>query len=340
MNSRLLTRWIACVAATALLAGAALAAAKPYKLLKTVPIKGDGGWDYLTVDEAGRRVYVSHGSEVVILDADSYEEKGKIDGLKGVHGIAVATELGRGFISEGQANQVTIFDLKGLKKIGTVETGKNPDAILFDASCGKVFAFNGRDGTATVIEAKDGKVAGTIKLGGKPEGAVADGKGHVFVNLEDKAEVAKLDVAKLTVLERYPIKPGDTPVSLSIDLKNRRLFVGCRSKVLVVLDADSGKVVASQPIGERVDAGGFDPELGLVFNSCGDGTVSVIHQDGADKYTVVENAKTQLGSKTMALDTKTHKLFLPRVEYKPDPDNPKARPKVVPGTFAVLVFGQ
>lgn len=317
---------------------AALAAAPGYHLLKTIPVPGDGGWDYVAVDSAARRVYVSHGTEVVVLDADTYAVLGKIDDLKGVHGIAVAPELGRGFISNGQGNNVTIFDLNSLQKIGTVETGKNPDAILFDAVTQRVFAFNGRSNSATVIGAKDGNVAGTIELGGKPEFAVADGKGNVFVNLEDKSTLLKIDARKLEVLERWPVAPGEAPGSLAMDTKNRRLFIGCANKLVVVMNADNGKVVDKQPIGARNDAAAFDPATGLVFCSNGDGTITVVHQDIPDKYEVVETVKTQVGSKTMALDPKTHKLFLPAAKFKEAA--PNTRPKMEPGTFSVQVYGQ
>jgi DNA-binding beta-propeller fold protein YncE len=332
-------RALATFVLTALVAGTSALAAPPgYHLLKTIPVPGDGGWDYVTVDAAARRVYVSHGTEVVVLDADSYEVKGKIDDLKGVHGIAVAPDLDRGFISNGQGNNVTIFELKTLKKIGTVETGKNPDAIIFDATTQRVFAFNGRSNNATVIEAKDGKVAGTVELGGKPEFAVADGTGNVFVNLEDKSTVVKIDARKLTVLDRWPVAPGEAAVSMAMDTKNCRLFIGCTNKLVIVLNADNGKVVDKQPIGEKVDASAFDPETGLVFCSNGEGTVTVLHQDGPDKYEVVETVKTQPGSKTMALDAKTHKLFLPAAKFKPAVGG--GRPTMEPGTFSVLVYGK
>jgi DNA-binding beta-propeller fold protein YncE len=321
-----------------LLAAAAVAAPPGYHLLKTVPVPTDGGWDYVAVDEGARRVYVSHGTEVVVLDADSYEVKGTITGLKGVHGIAVAPNVDRGFISNGQGNNVTIFELQTLKKIGTVETGKNPDAIIFDPATQRVFAFNGRSNSATVIEAKDGKVLGTIELGGKPEFAVADGTGNVFVNLEDKSTLVKIDARKLAVLDRWPVAPGETTVSLAMDTKNRRLFIGCENKLVVVMNADNGKVVDKQPIGARVDASAFDPETRLVFCSNGEGTVTVIHQDDPDRYEVVETVKTQPGSKTMALDAKTHKLFIPAAKFKPAA--PNARPTMEPGTFSVLVYGK
>jgi DNA-binding beta-propeller fold protein YncE len=236
---------------------------------------------------------------------------------------------------------VTIFDVHSLKPLGTVATGRNPDCIIYEPVTRRVFAFNGGGASATVIEAADGKVAGTIALEGKPEFAAADTSGHVFVNLEDKNEVVRLDARNLKVMDRWPVGPGKTPVSLAMDTANRRLFVGCRSKMLVVMDADTGKVVATASIGDRVDAGGYDAETKLVFNSCGDGTVSVFRQESPDTYSPVETIKTRPGSKTMGLDPKTHRLFLPAVEYKAaDAGAPKARPTPVPGSFVVLVFGK
>lgn len=322
------------------LALAATAPAAPpagYKLEKTVPVPGDGGWDYLTVDAAARRVYVSHATRVEVLDADTGDVKGHIADTAGVHGIAVAADLGRGFTSNGRANAVTVFDLKTLKPLATVPTGKNPDAILYDAASKRVFAFNGGGKSATAIDAAAGTVAGTLDLGGKPEGTVADGAGHVFVNLEDTAEVVKIDARGLKVLARWSVAPAKLPVSLAIDPATGRLFIGCRSKALVVLDAGSGKPVATLPIGERVDAGAFDPATKLVFCSCGDGTVAVVRQEEADKYTPVGTVTTRPGAKTMALDPKTHRLFLPAAEYKAGA--PGTRPAMVPGSFAVLVFG-
>jgi len=322
-----------------LFAGTALAAEPGgYHLLKTIPVPGDGGWDYVTIDPAARRVYVSHATRVEVLDADSGELKGQIPDTAGVHGIALAPDVGRGFTSNGRANTVTVFDLKTLKPLGTVPTAKNPDCIIYDPSTHRVFAFNGGSASATAIDAAEGKAVGTLDLGGQPEFAAADGAGHVFVNLEDKGEVLKLDARGLKVLERWPIAPARAPVSLAIDAPNHRLFVGCRSKVLLVLNADDGKVVASVPIGERVDASAFDPETKLVFSSCGDGTVAVVRQESPDRYTAVETVKTRPGSKTMGLDPKTHRLFLPAAEYRAAA--PGTRPAMVPGSFAVLVFGR
>jgi DNA-binding beta-propeller fold protein YncE len=327
--------------ASLLLLTASVAAADGYKLAKTIPVPGDGGWDYVSVDTAGRRVYVSHGNQVEVIDADSNEVKGTIADLKGVHGIAVASDLGRGFISNGRGDNVTIFDLKTLKPIGDpVTTGKNPDAILYDPSTKRVFAFNGRDGSATVIDAAEGKALGTIDLGGKPEFGAADGAGNVFVNLEDKDTIVKLDAKKMTVLERWPLAPGEGPSALAMDVKNHRLFVGCHNKMMVVVNSETGKVVDHQPIGERVDAVAFDPETGMAFASCGDGTVTVIHEDDPDKYSVAETVKTKTGSRTMTVDPKTHDLFLPTADFKPNTDNPKGRPTMVPGTFAVLRFSK
>jgi DNA-binding beta-propeller fold protein YncE len=325
-----------------LLAGAVPAAApEGYHLLKTIPIPGEGGWDYVSVDAAARRVYVSHATRVEVLDADSGALTGHIADTAGVHGIAVAPDVGRGFTSNGRADTVTVFDLKTLRPLGTVPTGKNPDAILYDPATHRVFAFNGRSASATVIDAADSKVAGTIDLGGQPESGAADGAGHVFVNLEDKGEVLKLDARGLKVLERWPVAPAKAPVSMAIDARHHRLFVGCRSKALLVLDTDGGKVITSLPIGERVDAGAYDPETKLIFCSCGDGTVAVVRQETPDQYAAVETVKTRVGSKTMALDPKTHRLFIPAAEYKPAAAGaPRARPTMVPGTFAVLVYGR
>jgi DNA-binding beta-propeller fold protein YncE len=275
-----------------------------------------------------------------VLDADSGEVKGTIPDTQGVHGIAVAPDLGRGFTSNGRANTVTVFDLKTLKSLGEVKTGRNPDAIVYDAATKRVFTSDGGSAGMTVIDAAEGKAVGTVELGGRPEFIAADGSGNVFVNLEDKNILVKVDGRKMAVLERWPLAPGETPTGLSMDTKTQRLFVGCRNKLLVVVNAQDGKVVAKQPIGEGVDATAFDPETGLIFSSCADGTVTVVHEDGPDKYTVVETIKTKPRAKTMALDPKTHKLFLPSAEFKADPNNPRARPTMVPKTFAVLVYGK
>ncbi len=286
-------------------------AAGGYHLSKTITVGGDGGWDYLIVDDAARRVYVSHGTEVDVLDADSYAVTGKIGNLQGVHGIALAPDLGRGFISDGRANAVVVFDLKTLKAVAKVDAGKNPDAIVYEPVTHKVFAFNGGSGTATVIDTAANKVVGTIDLGGKPEFAVVDGKGHVFDNLEDKSLLVKIDAAKQAVTDRWPLAPGEEPASLAIDVKNNRLFAGCHNRLLAVVDANSGKVIAAPSIGEGVDATIFDPQKALVITSNSEGRLTVIHEDTPDKYSVVETVKTQKRSRTLTLDEKTHRLFVP-----------------------------
>jgi len=339
---------------TAFAAQAAAPAAKPaaaghhlsYHVSKELPLGGEGGWDYLTVDAAARRVYVSHATKVVVVDADSGKVVGEVGNLSGVHGIAVAPDLGRGFISNGRTSMVTIFDLKTLATISEVKSsGENPDALLYDPPSGRVFAFNGRSGNATVIEGKTGAVAGTIALGGKPEFAVTDLNGTVFVNVEDKSEIAAINVKDMTVKAHWPLKPCEEPSGLAFDRKHRRLFAGCSNKMVAVVDADSGKVVTTVPIGPGVDANAFDPETDLVFSSNGgDGTVTVIHEDSPDHYTVVENAATRRGARTMALDEKTHNLFLPTAQFGPPPaptaEQPRPRPAILPGTFVVLVVSR
>ena len=296
-----------------------------YHIIRKIPVPGQGGWDYLIVDEAARRLYVSHGTQVEVLDVDSSAIVGKIPNTLGVHGIAIAPEAGRGFVSNGQTSTVTIFDLKTLKTIGEVPTGKKPDGIIYDPATSQVFAFNGGSNSATVISAADGKVVGTVDLGGGPEFAVADGKGYVFNNLEDQSQVVKINSHKLAVEQRWPLAPCEAPSSMAMDRPNRRLFIGCRSKVMAVVDADSGKVITTVPIGDHVDATAFDPDSRLIFNSNGEGTITVVHQDTADKYSVLETVKTVPKAKTMALDSKTHQLFLSTAED---------------GQFEVLVVGK
>jgi YVTN family beta-propeller protein len=296
-----------------------------YSVIKKIPIPGSGGWDYLTVDEAARRLYVSHGTQVEVLDIDALTVVGNIPNTPGVHGIAIAAELGRGFVSNGQASTVTIFDLKTLKSIADVPTGKKPDAIIYDPATSRVFAFNGGSNSATAIDAATGKVAGTVDLGGGPEFAAADGNGFIYDNLEDESMVLKINSREPKVEQRWPTAPCTAPSSMAMDRANRRLFLGCRSKVMAVVNADTGKVITTLPIGDHVDATAFDTETKLIFNSNGEGTITVIHQDSPDKYSVVETVKTAPKAKTMALDPKTHRLFLSTAES---------------GQFEVLVVGQ
>jgi hypothetical protein len=307
-----------------------------YEVTKTIPIPGDEGWDYVAVDSDARRVYVSHGSHVVVLNADTHEIAGDIPDTQGVHGIAIASDLGKGFTSNGRANTVTMFDLKTLKGLGTVKAGTNPDAIVYDAVTKRVFTMNGRSQDVTAINASDGTVAGTFAVSGKPEFAVADGKGSIFVNIEDKSELVQFDAQKLTITNHWPVAPCEEPSGLAMDTKTRRLFLGCGNKMMAVVNADTGKVVAIPAIGAGVDANGFDPGTKFAFASTGDGNLTVVHEDSSDKFTVLENVATKKSARTMGLDTKTHTVFLPAADF----DAPAAgerRGKMKPGSFVVLV---
>jgi len=309
------------------LLGVAMIAAAPsgYRIIGKIALSGTGGWDYVTVDAAARRVYVTHATQVEVLDADSQQPVGKIAETPGAHGVALAPEFGRGFISAGKADSVVVFDLKTLKAVAQVKTGKKPDAIIYDPATKRVFAMNGDSDSATVINAADNSVAGTVDLGGGPEFAAADGKGNVWVNLEEKNEVVHIDSQAMQVKHHWPVAPCQAPSSLAFDGQTRRLFLGCRNHFMAVVDADSGKVVASYPIGDHVDASAFDPETKLVFHSTGDGNVFVFKQESADKYSLVEKVATNQGSKTMGFDPKSHHLFVPANQS---------------GSFSVLVLGQ
>lgn len=307
-----------------------------YHLMKSVPVAGEEGWDYVAVDSEGRHVFVSHGTHVVVLDADDYSVVGDIPDTQGVHGIAIARDAGRGFTSNGRAGTVTIFDLNTFKPLGTVKAGTNPDAIVYEAGTKRVFTMNGRSDDTTAINVADGTVAGTLALGGKPEFAVADGKGTIYVNLEDKSELVHFDAQKLVVLNRWPMTPCEDPSGLAADWSSRRLFAGCHNKMMAVIDADSGKIVATVPIGEGVDANAFDPGTNLAFASTGDGNLTIAHEDSADKYTLVVNLPTQRSARTMGLDLKTHKVFLPAAEFDP-PAPGERRGKMKPGSFVLLV---
>ena len=282
-----------------------------YHVASEIAVPGAAGWDLLVVDDAARRVYISHATQVDVLDADTGKAVGTIQNTPGVHGIALAPKLGRGFITAGKADCVVIFDLKTLKTIASVNTGKKPDAIVFDPATNRVFAMNGDGNSATVINAVDGAVEGTIELGGGPEFSVADAKGGLWVNLEDKSELLHIDSRSMKIADRWEVAPCQEPSSMALDSLNRRLFLGCRNRVMAVVNADSGKVVASYPIGDHVDASAFDPAAKLVFHSTGDGNVAIFREDNPNTYTFLENVATILGSKTMALDTKTHRLFVP-----------------------------
>jgi DNA-binding beta-propeller fold protein YncE len=329
---------------TLLLVTSALAAGPGYQIIKTFQLGGDGGWDYLTLDAASRRLFISRATHVIVIDADSGKPVGDIPDTPGVHGIALAPQFGRGFISNGREGTVTIFDLSTLKALSKVKAGENPDAILYDPATKRIFAFNGHSHDATAIDAEKGTVVGTIKLDGKPEFAVSDEKGGVFVNIEDKSELAAIDPDKLTVRAVWPLAPCQEPSGLAMDRKNRRLFAGCDNKLMAMVDADGGKVIATVPIGEGVDANAFDPEAGYAFASCGEGVLTVAHEETPGKFTVAENVPTQRGARTMALDTKTHRIFLVTAKFGPPPpataDHPRPRPTILPDSFVVLVVGK
>jgi DNA-binding beta-propeller fold protein YncE len=302
-------------------------------------------FDYIMVDSAARRVYVSHGTEIKVLDADSGALIGNITGLKQDHGVAIASEFGRGFISDGGQGKAIIFDLKTLKVTGEAKADKDADCIIYDPFSKRVFVMNGDPHSATVIDAKSASVVGTIELGGGPEFAVADGKGTVYINLEDKSEVVAVDSSTLKIKSRWPVAPAGGPTALAMDVEHHRLFsAGREPQKLVVLDSDSGKVLQSFAISGGVDAAAYEPETGLIFVSTREGMVHVFHEDSPDTYSEVETIKTETGAKTMGLDTKTHRLFLDTVDFAPAPDataqNPHPRPAAVPGTFRVLVYGR
>ena len=323
-------------ASYAFVAGRA-AGASGYHVSKTIPIGGEGFWDYTTVDPDARRLYVSHGTHVVVLDADTQAVVGDIPDTQGVHGIAIASEFGRGFVSDGRANNITMFDLKTLKTLGTIPAGANPDAIIYDPASKRVFAMNGRSGDITAVNAADGKVAGTIAVGGKLEFAAADGKGTIYVNVEDKSELAHIDSEKLKVLHRWPLAPCTEPSGLAMDTRTRRLFVGCDNKMMAIVSADTGKIITTVPTGDGTDANAFDPGTDFAFSSNGEGTLTVVHADSPEKFSVLENVPTKKSARTMALDLKTHNIFLPAADF----DAPAAgerRGKMKPDSFVVLML--
>ncbi|HKW32191.1 MAG TPA: hypothetical protein VJN92_04250 [Candidatus Acidoferrum sp.] len=334
------------VFATALLLGGLTAtrATESYHLLKQYTFPAAEGstreyFDYITVDAAARRVYLSHGTEIKVIDADNGSVVGTIGGLKQTHGVAVADEFGRGFITDGAQGKLIIFDLKTLKVTGEAKADKDADSVAYDPASKRVFVMNGDPNSSTVVDAKSGSVVGTIALGGGPEFAVADGKGTVFVNIEDKSELVAIDSNTLKIKSRWPVAPAGAPTALAMDTAHRRLFsAGRKPENLVVLDADSGKVIHSFPITAGVDAAVFEPETGMLYVSTREGFVHIFHEDTPDNYSEVEKVKTELGAKTMGLDTKTHNIFVDTANFTtPAGSN---RPQAVLGTFHVLVYGK
>ena len=314
-----------------------------YTPSKEIAVGGEGGWDYLSVDSGARRLYVSHGTKVVVIDIDKDVVVGEITNTPGVHGLVPAPELQKGFTSNGRENKASVVDLKSLQTLAKVETGQNPDGMLYEPGQQEVYMFNGRGESATVIDAKLGKVITTIPLGGKPEFAACDPKaGRVYNNLEDKNQVVAIDTKTHQIVNTWPIAPGEEASGMAIDLAHHRLFLGCGNKLMAMMDSTSGKVVATVPIGDGVDANAFDPGTQLAFASCGDGTVTIAHEDAPDKLTVVQILKTEPRARTMTLDTKTHRIYLgsARFEAPTEPASGKSRqrPKMVPDSFKILVY--
>ena len=331
---------------TLVLTAMASAQSVNYHLLKKVPLgEAAGGgeyFDYLTADPGARRVYVSHGTEVDVVDADSGAVVGKIAGLKRCHGIALAGATGKGFITDGDEGKVFVFDVKTLKITGEIKTDKDSDSIIYDPASKHIFAFNGDPHSASVIDPASATVVKTVELGGGPEFAVADGKGTVYNNLEDKNEVVAIDSQTLGIKARWPVAPAGAPTAMTMDREHRRLFsAGRNPQMLVMLDADSGKVLESLPISAGVDAAAFEDETGLLFVSTREGFVHIFHEDSPDKLSVVQTLKTEYGAKTMALDTKTHNLYLSTAEFsEPPAGQANARRSPVRGTFHLLIYAR
>jgi len=325
--------------AGAMLTGAALHAQDgPYRLVKEIAVGGEGGWDYLSVDPAAHRLYVSHATRVVAIDTRTDKVIGEIADTPGVHGFVVAGGTGHGFSSNGREGKASMVDLKTLQTIRKIDTGANPDFILYEPKQKEVYTFNGGGKSATVIDAATGSVVATIPLGGKPEAGVSDGAGRVFVNIENLNNVAVIDVATHTVAANWPIAPGEEAAGLAMDPKSHRLFIGAHNKLMLMMDSTNGHVLAQVPIGNGVDSTWFDPGTGYVFSSCGDGTTTIAHEDSRDKLTVVQTLKTQQGSRTMTLDPATHKIYLSAIDYEPQASDSKERPKMKPGTFKILTY--
>ena len=320
------------------------AADSGYHIIKRLKVGGEGGWDYLTVHESARRLYISRSTHVMVIDMDTDKVVGDIPNTPGVHGIAVASELGLGFTSNGKTDTSTIFDLKTLKVFGEVKTGGNPDAIIYDSPSKKVFTFNGRSKNITVIDAAAKKVLSTIPLGGKPEFAATDGKWKIYVNIEDSNEVVEIDTFTTKISQKFSLKPCNEPTGMGLDTSKHRVYSGCHNKIMTVLDTKTGKVIATTPIGANVDGNGYDSETGLAFSSNGDGTLTIVQETSPGKFEVVETVKTQRGSRTMAIDPKTHNIYLPTAKFTQPKESsqgePKPRPEMVKDSFEVLVVGK
>jgi YVTN family beta-propeller protein len=311
-------------------------AAGSYKIVNKIIIEGNEKWDYIFSDDSTSRLYVSHGSQVVVIDEVTGKVTGKISDLKGVHGIAIAPKLNKGFISTKMDNTVTIFDtntFEVIKKV--VVTGTNPDAILFDSFSQKVFVCNGHSNNATVIDAVTNGIVATIKLTGNPEYSQSDRKGKIYINLEDASSIAVINATTYKVENVWPLAPGTEPTGLALDNKSHRLFSACANKLMIVVDAETGKVITNLPIGERVDGAGFDPESKCAFSSNGDATMTVVKEDENDQYSVVANVPTQKGARTIAVNKKTHHIYLPAADFEAPAAGQKSG-KMISGSMVIL----
>lgn len=316
-----------------------------YSLIRKTVIGGEGGWDYLAVDHEGRRLFVSHGNQVEVLDINTHEKLGTISGTMGVHGIAIVAKTGRGITTNGRTNTATVFDLKTLEKIAELPTGKNPDALLYDPYSERVFVFNHSGASATAIDIANAKVTGTVELGGSGvEAGVSDGKGTIYVNLEDTHEIVVFDAKTLAVKDRWPLAPGEEPTGLAYDPKTHRLFSVCHNELMMVLDSKSGEITTNVPIGKRVDGAVFDAASKNIFSSNGEGSITVVHEISANEFKVTQTIKTEPGARTITIDPKTHHVYLSTAQYGPPPaatkENPNPRPSIIPGTFMILEYGQ
>src|SRR5260370_9878595 len=319
-------------------------AQEPYKFLNEIRIGGEGGWDILTIDSAANRLYLSHATKVVVVDLGTNTVVGEIAETPGVHGFIAVPEVQRGFSSNGKESKSSVVDPTTLKTTSKIDTGPNPDAVVYEPRHGEVYVFNHAGNSATVIDAKQAKVVATIPLGGGPEFAVADSAaGRVYCNIEDKSEVAVIDAAKHEVIARWPVAPGTEPSGIALDAAHHRLFATCHNKMMAMLDTETGKIIATVPIGAGVDGCAFDDSAQLAFASCGDGTTTIAKEETPDKLTVVQTLKTERGARTMALDPQTHRIYLPSAQFQPPPSPPPGaspgRPTIVPNTLKLLVYG-
>ncbi len=324
-----------------LLSVAAAQSPSGYHLLHQTVVGGEGGWDYLKADPEMGRLYLSHGSQVEVLDLKTHAKIGVLPNTPGVHGIAVAPKLNRGYTTNGRTNTATQFDLQTLKALKNVPTGEKPDAILYDAFSGRVFVFNNEGASATVLDAATGDAVGTLPLGGAPEAAVTDDHGTLFVNLEDKNEVVAFDARALKVLHRWPLTGGEEPTGLAFDATHHRLFSVCHNKLMLVLDSQNGKILATLPIGGGVDGAVFDEASQSALSSNGEGTMTVVREEAPGRFAVVQTVSTERGARTMTLDPQSHHVFLTTAQYGPPPAaGTNTRPSVLPGTFRVLEYGR